>query len=67
MCHVVRCQSMTYLEKDLDTLQWCNHCFRKASCNTARQKLLQMKFRLEYRPILKLPEIDAGICPPTQS
>ena len=46
MCHVVRCQSMTYLEKDLDTLQGCNHCFCQASCNATRQKLLQMRVRI---------------------
>lgn len=60
MCHVVRCQSMTYLKKDLDTLQWCNHCFCQASCNATRQKLLHFRIRINCRPVLKLPELNAG-------
>ena len=45
---------MTYLEKDFDTLQWCNHCLCQAACNATRQEFLQMKAYKEYRSIPKL-------------
>ena len=59
-CYLVRCQSMTYLEKDLDTLQWCNRGFCQASCNATRQKLLQVRVCIKHRPVLRLPELNAG-------